>query len=81
MALKYKHALLFVDDEVSVTKALQRLFRKEGYNILTASGGREGLDLLKKCEKPVSLIISDQQMPEMTGSRFLEQAKEIFPDA
>lgn len=81
MTLKYKHALLFVDDEVSVTKALQRLFRKDGYKILTASGGREGLDLLKKCEKPVSLIISDQQMPEMTGSQFLEQAKEIFPDA
>lgn len=81
MELKYKHALLFVDDEVSVTKALQRLFRKEGYEILTASSGREGLDLLKGCEKPVSLIISDQQMPEMTGSQFLEQAKEIFPEA
>ena len=81
MSLEQKHTLLFVDDEVSITKALQRLFRREGYYILTASSGQEGLALLGKAEKPVSLIISDQRMPQMTGAQFLEKAKEIFPDA
>ena len=81
MSLKHKHTLLFVDDEVSITKALQRLFRREGYHILTASSGQEGLESLKNSENPVSLIISDQRMPEMNGAQFLEKAKEIFPDA
>ncbi len=81
MALKYKHTLLFVDDEKSITKALHRLFRKDGYHIFTASSGMEGLELLEKAERPVSLIISDQRMPGMNGAQFLEKAKKIFPDA
>ncbi|RLC08681.1 MAG: two-component system response regulator [Deltaproteobacteria bacterium] len=81
MALKYKHRLLFVDDEPSITKSLQRLFRREGYEISTALSGKQGLEKLKEAEKPFSLIISDQRMPGMTGAQFLEKAKKIFPNA
>ena len=81
MALKQKHSILFVDDEVAITKSLARLFRKDGYILLKASSGQEGLDVLKGAKRPVSLIISDQRMPGMTGAQFLEQAKAIFPDA
>lgn len=81
MSLKYKHLLLFVDDEVSITRSLKRLFRKETYQVYTASSGREGLQILKETGKPFSLIISDQRMPEMTGTEFLEKAKEVFPQA
>lgn len=81
MSLKYKHALLFVDDEESITKSLRRLFRKEQHEIFTASSGQDGLNVLKDSGKPFSLIISDQRMPGMSGSEFLEKAKEIFPDA
>lgn len=79
MALKYKHTILLVDDEISVIKALQRLFRKEGYEILTASNGQEALEQLKTMKKRVSLIISDQRMPGMTGVQFLEASKKILP--
>jgi response regulator RpfG family c-di-GMP phosphodiesterase len=81
MTLKYKHTVFLIDDEESIVRSLQRLFRKEGYEILTATNGPEGLDLLKKVEKPVSLFISDQRMPEMTGAEFLEKARSIFPEA
>ena len=81
MPLKYKHTIMVVDDEASIIKALHRLFRKDNYQILTASSAPEGLDLLKKAQKPVSLIISDQRMPGMNGSQFLEQAQKLFPDA
>ncbi len=81
MTLKYKHTLLLVDDEESITKSLKRLFRNEGYEIHTASSGQEGLDLIKEIGKPFSLIISDQRMPGMTGAEFLEQAKKILPKA
>lgn len=81
MSLKYKHTLLLVDDEESIAKSLQRIFRKEGYEIYTALNGQEGLKRLKETGKAFSLIVSDQRMPGMTGAQFLEKAKEIFPHA
>ena len=81
MALRYTHKLLLVDDEESITKALQRVFRKEGYEIHTASSGKEGLEVLTQAGDHFSLIISDQRMPGMTGAQFLEKAKEISPHA
>ena len=81
MPLRYKHTILLVDDEISITKSLQRLFRKDGYMILSASSGEEGLDVIKNHGKLVSLIISDQRMPAMTGAQFLEKAKELAPHA
>ncbi|MGD9224312.1 MAG: response regulator, partial [Desulfobacteraceae bacterium] len=80
MELKQAHTLLLVDDEKAITRALNRLFRKEGYNIMTAGSGAEGLDKLHQSERPVSMIISDQRMPEMNGAQFLEKAKEIHPE-
>ncbi len=50
----------------------------DDYNVLTATSGREGLALLDANE--VSLIISDQRMPVMTGSEFLTHAKQKTPD-
>ena len=81
MALKNEHTLLLVDDEKAITKALNRLFRKEGYRIMTAQSGPEGLEKLQQNDGPVSMIISDQRMPEMNGAAFLEKAKSIYPDA
>lgn len=81
MSVKYKHRLLLVDDEESITKALYRIFRREGYEIQTASSGQEGLEVIKEDKKPFSLIISDQRMPGMTGTQFLEKAKKILPNA
>ena len=72
-----KHTILCVDDEQNILKSLRRLLRREDYTLLTASSGEEGLELLQK--SPVSLIISDQRMPAMTGIQFLKEAKRIAP--
>ena len=70
--------LLLVDDEPSVLSAFRRLLRHEGYRILTAESGRHGLELLAM--NPVQVIVSDQRMPEMTGTGFLSRAKELYPE-
>jgi len=70
--------LLLVDDEPNILSALYRLMRREGYTILRATSGREGLELLKEHE--INVILSDQRMPEMTGVEFLRQVKELYPD-
>ena len=72
------HTLLLVDDEPNVLGALKRVFRREPYALLTASGGKEALALLGK--KPISLILSDQRMPKMTGLELLKRAKKQWPD-
>jgi response regulator RpfG family c-di-GMP phosphodiesterase len=80
-AEKHPHAILLVDDEESITKALQRLFRRQGFEIFSAQGGEEGLRVLRDANRPFSVIVSDQRMPGMTGVQFLEAAKTIHPRA
>lgn len=69
--------LLFVDDEASILSSLRRLFRSEGYRILTAESGAKGLEILE--QEQVDLIISDMRMPEMDGAAFLGKVKERWP--
>jgi response regulator RpfG family c-di-GMP phosphodiesterase len=69
--------ILLVDDEANITSALKRTLRRDGYNILTANSGAEGLDLLAIHE--VGVIISDQRMPQMTGVDFLRRVKALYP--
>lgn len=70
--------LLIVDDEPNILTALVRLFRRDGYCLLSASSGQEGLSLL--AENEVGVIISDQRMPGMSGIQFLSKAREEWPD-
>jgi DNA-binding NtrC family response regulator len=70
--------LLIVDDEAHVLSALNRLLRREGYRVLTANSGHEGLELLST--NAVQVIISDQRMPGMSGSEFLNIVKDLYPD-
>jgi diguanylate cyclase (GGDEF)-like protein len=70
--------LLLVDDETSIVSSLRRLLRGDGYRILTANSGREGLKLLE--EHTVDVIVSDQRMPEMTGVEFLREVRRLYPD-
>lgn len=73
-----QRTILIVDDEPSIISALRRLLRADGYRILSANSGAEGLELLAK--NKVDVIISDQRMPEMTGVDFLRRVKSIYPN-
>jgi len=70
--------ILIVDDEANILQALKRVFRREPYRVLTASSGAEGVEILQK--EHVDLIISDQRMPEISGTQFLAKAKELYPE-
>lgn len=69
--------LLLVDDEPNVLSALKRLLRRDGYQILTSTSAREGLDLL--ATNAIQVIISDQRMPEMSGTEFLSRVRQLHP--
>jgi len=76
--MRHEHTVLFVDDEVNILKALQRLLRSENMNVLVASRAADALDLLDK--HPTQVVVTDQRMPEMSGVDFLAHVRERQPD-
>jgi response regulator RpfG family c-di-GMP phosphodiesterase len=71
--------LLVVDDEELVLEALRETLRLEGYEVLTFSEPLEALEILRST--PVSVLITDQNMPAISGLEFIAQAREIQPNA
>ena len=69
--------ILLVDDDENVLSSLQRMLTLEGYNVLVAGSAMEGFEqLANNC---VSLVISDQRMPGMSGTEFLSRVKMLYP--
>jgi two-component system response regulator PilR (NtrC family) len=73
-----KPRILVVDDEQSIREFLDIMLRKEGYEVTLAEDGEQASDLLKK--KSFDMIISDLQMPKMTGLELLKFAKDNYPN-
>ncbi|MCX7979101.1 MAG: response regulator, partial [Bdellovibrionaceae bacterium] len=80
LILMTKPRILCVDDEVSNVDALERLLRKK-YDVLKATSGAKGLEILDQNPEGVAVIISDQRMPQMTGVEFLEMSLTRSPDS
>ena len=75
---KHKSKLLIVDDDEDNLDLLQRIFYRS-HHILRAENGFEALALLAN-EPDVAVIVSDQRMPMMSGTEFLSQVAESYPE-
>jgi response regulator RpfG family c-di-GMP phosphodiesterase len=71
--------LLIVDDEPSVLRALTETLERENVHVVASASAGKALALVK--ERPFSVIIADQRMPEMSGLEFLVQCKQLQPHA
>ncbi|WP_232539902.1 HD domain-containing phosphohydrolase [Azohydromonas aeria] len=70
--------VLCVDDEPNILSSLQRALRNPRLRVLTAPGGAEALDILRRTA--VDLVISDMRMPGMDGAQLLEEVRRHWPD-
>src|ERR1035438_1737842 len=70
--------ILVIEDEVRILKALQRLFTSEGYEIRSATNGREGLELAS-ASTPDAVVL-DLMLPEVSGREVCRCLKQSFPD-
>jgi len=79
--------IVAVDDDPQVLRAVERDLRRRfghEYRIVAAESGPSALDAARRLSlrgTPVALYLADQRMPGMTGTEFLEAARDIFPDA
>jgi len=72
------HVVLFVDDEEKTRKYFSRLFG-EKYKILLAMDGVQALEIFKENMDDIAVIVTDQRMPNMTGSQLLEKVTQLKP--
>jgi DNA-binding NarL/FixJ family response regulator len=70
--------VLVVDDEPVVLQVISRMLRREGYDVLEASGPAEALGIVKQTP-PVDLVVSDICMPGMPGTELVREVARISP--
>jgi len=70
--------ILVVDDEQSLRELLAIVLRREGYEVLLADNGRAAVELIER--EPVDVLISDINMPDMSGVEVLRAAKKVDQD-
>jgi CheY-like chemotaxis protein len=70
--------ILVIDREPDIRKTLKTLLRKEGYQVRSASGGDEAVDIFKS--EPFDLVIMDINMPVTSGLKVLRKMKKLDED-
>ncbi len=73
-----EHTVVIVDDEEHVLNALKRLLHDENYTLSTTTRPTDVVDVLARA--PISLIISDYEMPDMTGIDLFKTVKKTNPE-
>ncbi len=73
-----KQKILVVDDEPDNLDLLYRTFHRE-FKVLRSENGPDALEILER-EGDIAVIISDQRMPQMSGTEFLSLTAERYPD-
>lgn len=74
--MSHKPAILLVDDEPDILYSLVGLLRRE-FEVHTAESGDEALKIM--AEHPIHVLITDQRMPQMTGSELSQKVYQKYP--
>src|ERR1700761_2518677 len=69
--------ILCVDDEETPRTLRKLILEKQGYQVLTAASGAQALEILDSAE--ITVVLSDQMMPGMTGTELTKSVKAIRP--
>jgi CheY-like chemotaxis protein len=77
---EFKNTILWVDDEEIALEVWARMLQKLGYDMIQAHHGRQALEIFKKHESKISLVLLDMKMPGMNGCEIYDRLKEIQPE-
>ena len=70
--------ILIVDDELNMRLVLSAMLKKDGYEVASASDGREALQILKSSK--IAAVVSDLKMPDIDGMELLSRISEKYPE-
>jgi DNA-binding NtrC family response regulator len=73
--MRHKKTILIIDDEKDACRIFKKVMTEEGYRVLTATSGREGLAKIRK--EPPSMVFLDIKMPEIDGIETLRRIRKI----
>ena len=71
--------ILVIDDNEAFKKMTCEILKSEGYEVLSASHGKEGIKLCRM--QPVDLIVTDLLMPDMDGIETIRELRSASPDS
>jgi PAS domain S-box-containing protein len=72
--------ILIVDDEPQMVRVYGRILERVGYQVLTATGGRDAIALVRAHGARIALVILDLTMPEMSGAQTFDAMRALVPD-
>lgn len=72
--------ILLVDDDAIIRNALRRILERAGFSVLVAEDGREAIRIASEHVNGIDLLISDVQMPRMTGPGLAKGLKSAHPE-
>ena len=72
--------ILLVEDETAVRRIVGEMLVRLGYTVLDVPDVRSALDLVKRYEKPIHLVLTDVVMPQLGGPELARQLKALRGD-
>jgi len=73
-------SILVIDDEQIMREGCSRILCKDGWAVLTAENGKQGLSEIQTCPEKIDVILLDLMMPGMSGMEVLDQVRTIDPN-
>ena len=70
--------ILVVEDNSQVRNLTRSLLRRQGYKVLAAENGKEGISMMDQHEGPVHLLLTDVIMPDMNGKQLFERISQTY---
>ncbi|NTW22789.1 response regulator [Candidatus Falkowbacteria bacterium] len=73
--------ILIIDNEPSIVQIAKDILEREGFNVLTASGGKQGTDIWLSHRSIINLVVVDMEMPNVDGPAVISSILMIEPKA
>jgi len=72
--------ILIIDDNIDIFDAIGTILERSGYSVITASRGKEAIDIFKQTHEKIDLVILDAMMPDTSGHILYPIMKKIAPE-
>lgn len=74
------YTVLLVEDEQALRAMARDALRMQGYSVLEAADGEQGISIFERCGAKIDLVVSDIVMPQLGGLDMLDRMRKLRPD-